>query len=432
VIPGQTIPLTIEKPAAGGRMIARVDGRVILVSGGIPGERVLARVEKVSKSVAYAETIAVEDASRDRRAVAGDPLCGGCLYSHIAYPRQLEIKSQVIADAFTRIGHLTLSSPVSVTASPEDGYRMRARLHVRGARLGFFREGTHDVCDARQTRQLLPASLDALDRLMIAMRAVGVEGIHEIELAENLDASDRAVALDMTAAPDPRALESLASTEGVTGVATPYGVHGRVHVIDRLDLGGGRAVDLRRHVLAFFQGNRHLLAPLVTHVAGQVPEGNDLIDLYAGVGLFSIAAAVVRGARVTAVEGDRVAAADLEANASAAGGAVVPIHQSVEEFLGPAKAGRHSMDSARDVQLQLDRPRTVIVDPPRTGMSREALHGALALRASRIVYVSCDVATLARDARRIVDAGYAIANAQAFDLFPNTPHVETVVAFDQI
>jgi 23S rRNA (uracil1939-C5)-methyltransferase len=296
---------------------------------------------------------------------------------------------------------------------------MRARLHVRGARLGFFREGTHDVCDARQTRQLLPASIDALDRLMAAMRALGVEGIQEIELAENLDASDRAVALDMTSAADPNALERLASTAGVTGLATPFGVHGRVHVIDRLDLREGRAVELRRHVLAFFQGNRHLLAPLVTHVAEQVPEGSDLIDLYAGVGLFSIAAAVVRGARVTAVEGDRVAAADLEANAAAAGGSVVPIHQAVEQFIG-------------GVRRRQDRTPIVIVDPPRTGMSREALDGAIAVRPSRVVYVSCDVATLARDARRIVDAGYAIANGQAFDMFPNTPHVETVVAFDRI
>jgi 23S rRNA (uracil1939-C5)-methyltransferase len=432
---GQTLSLAIEKPAAGGRMIARVDGQVVLVSGAIPGERVTARVEKVSKSVAYAETVAVEDAeaSPDRRAVAGDPLCGGCLYSHIAYARQLDIKSQVIADAFTRIGRMTLPSPVVVAASHEDGYRMRARLHVRGQRLGFFREGTHEVCDARQTRQLLPASIDALDRLMAATRAQGIEGIHEIELAENLDGSDRAVALDMSAAADTRALDGLVATAGLSGLATPFGVHGRVHVVDRLDLGEGRTVELRRHVLAFFQSNRHLLAPLVTHVVGQVPEESDVLDLYAGVGLFSIAAAVARGARVTAVEGDRVAAADLEVNAAAAG-SVVPVHQSVEEFLGPAKAGRHGTgdDLVRGVRLQADRARTVIVDPPRTGMSREALDGALARRPSRLIYVSCDVATLARDARRVVDAGYGLTGADAFDMFPNTPHVETVVVFDQM
>jgi 23S rRNA (uracil1939-C5)-methyltransferase len=416
---GQTISLAIEKPAAGGRMIARVDGQVVLVSGAIPGERVMARVENVSKSVAYAETVKVEEASPDRRAVSGDPLCGGCLYGHIAYARQREIKSEVIADAFTRIGRMPLPSPVAVAASPEDGYRMRARLHVRGGRLGFFREGTHEVCDARQTRQLLPAAIDALDRLVAAMHTLGVEGIHEIELAENLEASDRAVALDMAAAADARALEGLASTAGLTGLATPYGVHGRVHVIDRLDLGEGHAIELRRHVLAFFQGNRHLLTPLVTHVARQVPEEGDLLDLYAGVGLFSIAAAVARRARVTAVEGDRIAAADLEANANVAGGAVVPIHQSVEEFLG-------------SVRLQTGQQRTVIVDPPRTGMSREAMDGVLALRPARLIYVSCDVATLARDARRIVDAGYGVTNIEAFDMFPNTPHVETVITFDQM
>ena len=158
--PGDVIPLSIEKPAAGGAMIARHEGRVVLVSGAIPGERVQARLVRVTKAVAHAETVAIDEPSPDRRAASGDPLCGGCLYSHIAYPRQLAIKSQVIADAFTRIARLELREPVPVAGSPEQGYRMRARLHVRGSRLGFFREGTHDLCDARATRQLLPATLD--------------------------------------------------------------------------------------------------------------------------------------------------------------------------------------------------------------------------------------------------------------------------------
>src|SRR5262245_35680659 len=98
--PGQTIALTIEKPAAGGRMIARVDGQVVLVSGAIPGERVTARVERVLKNVAYADALQADEASPDRRQPTGDPLCGGSLYSHIAYDRQLEIKREVIADGF--------------------------------------------------------------------------------------------------------------------------------------------------------------------------------------------------------------------------------------------------------------------------------------------------------------------------------------------
>src|ERR1700716_4280542 len=170
---GQTLPLTIEKPAAGGRMIARLHGQIVLVSGAIPGERVFARIERVGKGVAYAQTIGIEEASADRRAVDAEPGCGGCLYAHIAYPRQSGIKSLVIADAFARIARLPLPAAVTVAASPEEGYRMRARLHVRNGEIGFFREGTHEVCDARRTRQLLPASIDALDRLGAAIRSLG-------------------------------------------------------------------------------------------------------------------------------------------------------------------------------------------------------------------------------------------------------------------
>ena len=117
---------------------------------------------RVTKGVAHAAAVAIETASPDRREDTGDLLCGGCLYGHIAYPRQLAIKSQVIADAFTRIARLELAAPVTVAGSREDGYRMRARLHVRGSRAGFFREGTHDLCDARVTGQLLPATLETV------------------------------------------------------------------------------------------------------------------------------------------------------------------------------------------------------------------------------------------------------------------------------
>src|SRR5215475_9341238 len=109
---GDVIPLAIEKPAVGGPMIARHDGRVVLVSGAIPGEQVQARISRVTKGMALADAVAIDQPSPDRRPTSADPLCGGCLYRHIAYPRQLEIKSQVIADAFARIGHLDLAAPV--------------------------------------------------------------------------------------------------------------------------------------------------------------------------------------------------------------------------------------------------------------------------------------------------------------------------------
>src|SRR5262245_63617196 len=102
MVPGQRVRLTIEKPAAGGRMIARLDGQVVLVSDAIPGEVVTARFERVAKGVAYAATDTVEVASPDRRQSLMDPLCGGCLFAHIAYARQLELKALIVADAFHR------------------------------------------------------------------------------------------------------------------------------------------------------------------------------------------------------------------------------------------------------------------------------------------------------------------------------------------
>jgi 23S rRNA (uracil1939-C5)-methyltransferase len=418
---GDVVPLSIEKPAAGGRMIARADRLVVLVAGAIPGERVRARIERMGKGVAYATVVDIDDVSPDRRAAEADPLCGGCLYAHIAYPRQRELKALVVADAFARLARLDLPGPVTVAASPEEGYRMRARLHVRDGAAGFFREGTHDICDPVATRQLLPATADAVDRIVGALGGGGLAGLSEIVVAENVEASERAVHLGVVPGAPPVAagsLDRIASVEDVTGVSSAAGTRGDVHVTDSIVFDGGAVAPLRRHVLAFFQGNRYLLNALAAHVVGLIPTNARAIDLYAGVGLFSVSAAAARGAQVTAVEGDAVAAADLAINAASAGGALVAIHRSVEEFVAASGTQRPGRS-------------TVIVDPPRTGMSRAALDGICRMHAPRIVYVSCDVATLARDARRIVDSGYTLGAVSAFDLFPNTPHVETVAVFER-
>jgi 23S rRNA (uracil1939-C5)-methyltransferase len=420
---GQTLSLVIEKPAVGGRMIARVDGQVVLVDGAIPGERVVARIERIGRGVAFAQTIEPEQASPDRRGVGADRLCGGCLYAHIAYERQLEIKAQVIRDAFVRIGRLAAPDVSPVAASPVRGYRMRARLHVRNRRIGFFREGTHEVCDARSSGQLLPETCDLVERLETALRAAAGSA-SEIEIAENVDASERVVHFsgpsDLEG--DRGWLDHVLAAGGLTGLTVASQSPGIVRVLsgsayvsDALALPDCPPIRLRRHVLTFFQGNRFLLGDLVTHVMAQLPLNARLIDLYAGVGLFALAASQARGAMVTAVEGDRVSAEDLAANAAAAGPSIEPLYQAVEVFTRSAPSGG-------DV---------VVVNPPRTGMSSEALQGLVRLDGRRIVYVSCDVATLARDSRQIVDAGYAITRVDAFDMFPNTPHVETVVVFDR-
>lgn len=417
---GSVVTVHVEKPAAGGRMIARVDGQVLLVGGAIPGERVTARVGRVGRGVAYADTVTVEEPSDDRRAVTADPLCGGCLYAHIRYERQLQVKGLIIEDAFARLGRLPLPHRVVVAGSPEDGYRMRARLHVRNGSAGFFREGTHVLCEARQTRQLLPETCEALDRLLAALRSLGMAGAGELEVTENVDASQRAVHLSLAADVPTGALTGLAACDGFTGLSAASGaaagiVSGDPHVIDRIAI-GGQAVALRRHVRAFFQGNRFLLSPLAAHVVDAVGPCDRVVDLYAGTGLFAVTAAVVRDAHVVAVEGDRVGAADLARNAEVVErGHVEPVHQAVEQFV--ARRG--------------PTPAVLIVDPPRTGLSKPAIDGAIGLGAERVVYVSCDVATLARDARRFVDAGYGIDRVDGFDLFPNTPHVETVVCFSR-
>jgi 23S rRNA (uracil1939-C5)-methyltransferase len=174
---------------------------------------------------------------------------------------------------------------------------------------------------------------------------------------------------------------------------------------------------LQRHAESFFQGNRYLLPALVTAVAAAVPDAGEVLDLYAGVGLFAVALAALGHMEVTAIEGDRAGGADLRENARAHEPRVNVRIARVEDYL----AGRRDR-----------RPATVIVDPPRTGLSKEAAEAIVRQAPARIVYVSCDPPTLARDARRLLDAGYRLDSLRAFDLFPNTPHVETLAVFSKL
>ena len=147
----ETLALDVERPVAGGRMLARHAGQIVLLFGAIPGEQVRARVERRGKGVIFAEATDVLSPSPDRRP-AHDWHCGGNVFAHIAYPRQLQLKGEIIQDALGRIGRVPLAEPPAVIGSEEHGYRMRARLHAQGSRLGFYREGSHDLCDAVPTR----------------------------------------------------------------------------------------------------------------------------------------------------------------------------------------------------------------------------------------------------------------------------------------
>ena len=412
MIRGERLRLTIERPAAGGRMIARHDGAVVFVSGAIPGEVVEAEVEKIQRGTVWAVARQILEPSADRVA-APEGACGGSVFAHIAYERQRRIKSAIIEDAFRRIGRIPLESPVEVAASPVDGYRMRARLHVRNSRIGFFREGTHSLCDAAPTRQLRADTIGVIARLEQSLAASPRQVVGDVEVAESIDASQRAIHFELLPDADPSGLAPLAQVEGVTGASCAHPGNPRT-----LELFGSpliaddiRGVTLTRHVRSFFQGNRFLIDSFVEHVVSHVVPG-PLVDLYAGVGLFSLTAAAAGAAPVTAVEGDPFATRDLKRNGA---GTITVVESPVEKF------SKRSGDAVA----------TVIVDPPRTGMSKDALTRAIAIGAPRFIYVSCDVATLARDARVMLDAGYRIGSIRAFDLFPNTAHVETVISFSR-
>jgi 23S rRNA (uracil1939-C5)-methyltransferase len=411
--------VTAEKPAAGGRMLARHEGRVVFVAGAIPGERIRARVERVSKQFAFAEAVEVLEASADRRPAGVDWACGGSLYAHIAYERQRELKSELVVDAFARIGKVQLPAPVPVMASEEQGYRTRARLHAQNGVFGYFREGTHRLCDAAPTRQLLPATIGAVHQLQRVLNEAGVTGVTSCEIAENAPASERVMVLEMEASQ--RAPLHIEPGAGVTGLlfadqqsSSLTVAFGSPYVVDRVELPGG-TVSLTHHVRSFFQGNRYLLAPLASRVLSAVPDGS-VTDLYAGVGLFA-ASLAARGVRqIVAVEGDRSSVRDLEPNAAAYGAAIRVEHSSVEDYL---------------TRRGLAAPDTFVLDPPRTGVSAEAMSALLGLKPPRVVYLSCDLATVARDVRRFVESGYSLEQIEAFDLFPNTAHVETLVVLSR-
>lgn len=420
---GQEVELVVEKPVSGGRMIARHDGEVLLVSGAIPGERVAVVVTRAEKRVAFAETARVIEASSDRREAAGDPACGGTLYSHIAYDRQVRLKAEIIRDAYTRIGRIPVEGEIDVAPSVERGYRMRARFHVSEGRPGFYREGSRELCDARQTGQLLEASLDAVEAAVAALQAQGITTM-SVELSENIAADQRALHLDLRdAKPSGDALDRAIAAAGLTGLTArttedAFYSAGDPIVSDPLSaLTEGRAAEgwLRRHPQSFFQGNRSLLPTLATAVIDSVQPGA-VVDLYAGVGLFAVCLAASGHRDITAVEGDPQSGKDLLRNAAPFYDQLRVARASVEAFL---------------VRGFAEPPPNLVIDPPRTGMSKAAGDAIARSGARRIVYVSCDAPTMARDARRLLDGGYRLVNLRGFDLFPNTPHVETLGVFER-
>lgn len=418
------VELSVERPVAGGRMLARLDGRIVFVAGALPGERVRAAVTRRSGKVAWADTREVLEASPDRRGTVNEPRCGGALYAHIRYERQLQLKAEVIADTFRRIAKRPLDAGVSVAASPESGYRLRARFHVQGTRMGFLREGSHTLCDAEATRQLSPDAFAALGRLREAL-GPAISACASVMLSEGVAARERVALCALRPDADPVRLSGLPLPDGLTGVAAiarrgVFTCAGDDCIVDRASdvLGDApeRAGTLQwtRQSASFFQGNRFLVGRLTQRVL-ELAGGDHFADFYAGVGLFAVALAH-RGATGIAVEGDAASGQDLRRNAEQSNG-------RLEVRLGPVEEAVASRPARR--------PDVIVVDPPRTGLSPEVAQGVMRWDAPRLVYVSCDVPTLARDASLCAAAGYRLTSLEALDMFPNTPHVECIAVFDR-
>ncbi len=418
-----TFTLTLDKAVAGGRTLARLDGRIVLVAGGIPGERVRVTMERTGKGVAFARVVAIEEASSDRVMPDADPQCGGLAFGHVSYPRQLDLKRGIVEDAMGRIGRLRDLPTIDVVGSPVREWRIRARLHAQGRQVGFFREGTHSLCDAAPSGQLAPGLLDLAQDTMARLRPDLTRSVEALLVTQSVRGDQQAAHLELSR-PLPRHGDvwdgppdsCTGVSAGLTSSRHPVVLSGHPWVresLQALGVPGAGDAALMRHVAGFFQGNRALIPRLVGHVLGSILPEHPVVDLYAGVGLFGVAAAAGGADAVTCVEGDAVSAEDLVTNAAAYGRRVRAVRGDVETF------------AREEAALLADA--CVIVDPPRTGLSPVVSAAIAAARPPRVAYVSCDPATLARDLQALVAAGLRIDTMTVFDLFPMTAHVECVV-----
>jgi len=385
----------IEKLVHGGAGLARHEGRVLLVPFVLPGEQVRVEVQRERAGVAEARLVDVVEAAAGRI----EPRCpffrrcGGCAYQHASYELQLEQKRIILEEVFRRVGKLE-PPPVEIVPSPAWEYRNRAQFHLLGGWIGYFAHGSHRLCAVDACPLLSPQLNAALASLAEMLREPRFPRfVRSLELFGN-EAEIQLNVLE-TARPVARRFFDWCGERiaGLAGGALEYRAGQDLYRVS-----GG----------SFFQVNRFLLEPLVERALAGA-EGETAVDLYAGVGLFSLPLAR-RFRRVTAVESGGGAGRDLEPNAERAG-LPVAVRQASAEFylLGLA-----------------ERPDFVLADPPRAGLGKKVVAELLRIAPPRLVIVSCDPATLARDLAALTRGGYRIERLTLIDLFPQTAHLETV------
>ena len=362
---GATYDVDVGPVAHGGHCVARHEGRVIFVRHALPGERVTARVTEGDEGSRFlrADAVAVLTASPDRVTppcpVAGPGLCGGCDFQHVTLPAQRQLKAAVVREQLQRLAGLSVPVEVEPVPGDQEGLRWRTRVQFavdRHGRRGLRRHRSHHV---------VPVDDCPITR---ADARVEVEGQPIIE-----------------------------PTSVVERVRTSF---------------GGHSFEVAEH--GFWQvhpGAPRVLVETVLSMLAPRP-GERCLDLYAGVGLFSVylADAVGPTGTVQAVEGDRLACAHAESNLAAYPTASVR-RGAVDRVLASAPP---------------DPVDVVVLDPPREGAKRPVVERVLTRSPRAVAYVACDPAALARDVGLFAEGGYRLATLRAFDLFPMTHHVECV------
>ncbi|MPZ99517.1 MAG: TRAM domain-containing protein [Dehalococcoidia bacterium] len=395
------VPLEIETTgfAAGGKALGHApDGRVVFVEYALPGERVIAEV--TAEHAGYIEATAVQILrASDERITPRCPYfgkCGGCQLQHVAYPEQLRLKTGVVREQLTRIGRFSeaeADAAVSDMLGMDDpwGYRNHMRFTARrDGEVGFMQRGTHrflriDHCDIalpRVNEVLQQTQGRTMQARQITIRVGEQTGEEMVQ---------------------PR-LRWRPHTRG----ARPES--GQQHYSERL-----LAQTYRISGPAFFQVNTRQAERLVSLVVDRVLEVSPrvVVDAYAGVGTFA-AQLASRVEQVVTIEESAAAGVDASVNLEG-----LP---TVTRIVGRVEDTLPGMTPS---------PEVVVIDPPRAGLARPVVDAIIESAARRVVYVSCDPATLARDLRILVDGGFALTQVQPVDMFPQTAHVECVTVLDR-